>query len=77
MRSRIRSFVLLPSIIFHHTSHQRLDGFLLEHKTLALVPAPGLFVLAHATQPDFIRQLLAREREVWGKLIREAGIKAD
>jgi tripartite-type tricarboxylate transporter receptor subunit TctC len=27
--------------------------------------------------PDELRKLLAREREVWGKLIREAGIKAD
>ena len=37
--------------------------FLLEHKAFALVPAPGLFVLAHAAQPDFIRQLLPREGE--------------
>lgn len=27
--------------------------------------------------PEDLRKLLAREREVWGKLIREAGIKAD
>lgn len=27
--------------------------------------------------PDDLGKLLAREREVWGKLIREAGIKAD
>ena len=27
--------------------------------------------------PDDLRKLLAREREVWSKLIREAGIKAD
>jgi tripartite-type tricarboxylate transporter receptor subunit TctC len=27
--------------------------------------------------PDDLRKLLAREREVWGKLIREAGIKPD
>ena len=27
--------------------------------------------------PDELGKLLVREREVWGKLIREAGIKAD
>jgi tripartite-type tricarboxylate transporter receptor subunit TctC len=27
--------------------------------------------------PDALRKLLAREREVWGKVIREAGIKPD
>ena len=27
--------------------------------------------------PDDLKKLLAREREVWGKLIREAGIKPD
>ena len=37
--------------------------FLLEHKTLALVPAPGFFVLAHAAQVDFVGQQLAGEGE--------------
>ncbi len=27
--------------------------------------------------PDELKKLLAREREVWGKVIREAGIKPD
>src|SRR3954471_9663686 len=52
-----------PSIIFHHAAARRLDLFFLERKAFALVPAPGLFVLAHAAQPDFIRQVLARKSE--------------
>ena len=27
--------------------------------------------------PDDLKKLLAREREVWGKVIREAGVKPD
>ena len=27
--------------------------------------------------PDDLRKLLVREREVWGKVIRDAGVKAD
>src|SRR3954471_15124880 len=52
-----------PSIIFHHAAARRVDLFFLERKAFALVPAPGLFILAHAAQPDFIRQMLAREGE--------------
>ena len=54
----LTSFLLLPPIIFHHKSGHRLDRFLFEHESLALVPAPGLLVLAHAAQPDFVRQML-------------------
>src|SRR5215831_20108967 len=53
----------LPSIILHHKTGHGLDLFLLEHKTLALVPAPGLLVLAHAAQLDFVGQLRSREGE--------------
>ena len=30
-----------------------------------------------AGPPDDLKKLLAREREVWGKVIREAGVKPD
>src|SRR6266852_7216634 len=59
----IRSFLSPPSIIFHDKSGHRLDRFLFKDKTLALIPAPRLFIFAHAAQRNFIRQLLARERE--------------
>src|SRR5579864_3398639 len=51
----------LPSIIFHHAPVARLDRLPLKDKILALVPAPGLLVLAGAAQPDFVRQELPRE----------------
>src|SRR4051794_1539944 len=53
----------LPSIIFHRKSVHRLNRFLFEHEAFALVPAPGLVVLADATQPDFIRQVFSSEAE--------------
>src|SRR6266702_4653157 len=53
----------LPSIVFHDKSSHRLDFFLLEHKTFALIPAPCFFIFAHAAQQDFMRQLLSRESE--------------
>src|SRR5947207_2444026 len=56
-------FPFLPSIVFHDKSRHRLDFFLLEHKTFALIPAPRLFIFAHAAQQDFIRQMLSRESE--------------
>src|SRR3954465_13287121 len=52
-----------PAIIFHHAAAGRVDLLFLEHKAFTLVPAPGLFILAHAAQPDFIRQVLARKSE--------------
>src|SRR4051812_4087979 len=52
-----------PSVILHRKSRHRLDRLLFEHKSLALVPAPRLVVLAHAAQPDFIRQVFSRETE--------------
>src|SRR5712672_3661136 len=54
---------LLPSIVFHDKSRHRLDFFLLEHKTFALIPAPGFFIFAHTAQRNFIRQMLSRESE--------------
>src|SRR5712691_13565080 len=56
-------FLLLPSIIFHDKSGHRFDRFLFKDKTLALIPAPRLLVLADAAQRNFIRQMLPRERE--------------
>src|SRR5262252_5474267 len=47
--------------MFHHETRHRLDGLLLEQKALALVPAPGFLVLAHATQEDFIWQMRSRK----------------
>src|SRR6185437_7036094 len=55
------SFLFLPPIIFHHKPGHWLDRFLFKDKTLAFIPAPRLFILAHATQRDFIRQVLAAE----------------
>jgi hypothetical protein len=49
--------------VFHDKPRHRLDFFLLEHKTLALVPAPRFCIFTHAPEQDFIRQLLSRERE--------------
>src|SRR6266404_7426043 len=54
---------LLPSIVFHDKSRHRLDFFLCEHKTFALIPAPGFFIFTHASEQDFIRQLLSSESE--------------
>src|SRR2546423_1162391 len=53
----------LPSIILHDKPRHWLNRFLFENETLALIPAPSLFILAHAAQPDFVGQMLARERE--------------
>src|ERR1700730_3451421 len=53
----------LPSIIFHDEPRHRFDLLLFIDETPALIPAPRLFIFAHAAQLDFIRQLLARERE--------------
>src|SRR5438045_18303 len=58
--SRIAS-ALPPAIKLHHETGRLGDLFLLEHKSLAFVPAPGFFVLADAAQPDFVRHLLPRE----------------
>src|ERR1700761_5705190 len=55
--------IAFPAIIFHHEAVHGLDRFFLEHEALALVPAPGLLVLADATQPDFVWQLRAGEGE--------------
>src|SRR2546421_579702 len=49
--------------MFHDKSGHRLDRFVFEDKPLPFVPAPGLFIFAHAAQKDFLRQLLTSERE--------------
>ena len=54
---------LLPSIVLHDKSRHRLDFFLLEHKTFALIPAPRFFIFTHTAQRNFIRQMLSRESE--------------
>src|SRR6266480_2712453 len=54
---------LLPAIVFHDKSRHRLGFFLLEHKTFALIPAPGFFIFTHAAQRNFVRQILSRECE--------------
>src|SRR5690242_20250918 len=51
----------LPPIIFHAKAGHWIDFFLLEYKTLALIPAPGFFVLPHATQMNLVRQMLPGE----------------
>src|SRR5579871_4855628 len=53
----------LPAVILHGEARPGIELLFLEHKSLALIPAPGAFVLAHAAQPDLIRQLVAREAE--------------
>src|SRR3954454_2650365 len=56
-------FRFLPPIILHDKSDQWLQRFLFEQETLPFIPAPRLFILAHAAQDDFIRELLSGERE--------------
>src|ERR1700686_1492579 len=56
-------FLFLPAIIFHDKPGHGFYRFLFKHKTLALIPAPGLFILAHAAQPDFNGQLPPSESE--------------
>src|SRR5579864_6190438 len=53
----------LPPVVLHHEAIRRLELCLLEYKSFALVPAPGLFVLANTAQIHFIRHLRAREGE--------------
>src|SRR4029077_1488533 len=56
-------FLSLPSVVFHDQSRHGFELFPFKDKTFALIPAPCLLILARAAQPDFIRQLLAREGE--------------
>src|SRR5205823_5515886 len=61
MLARLGSVALLPSIDFHHESRHWVNFFLLKYKAFALIPAPGLVVLAYAPQPDFVRHKLPRK----------------
>ena len=44
----------LPAVALHPHVGRRDDFLAFETETLALIPAPGAFILHHTAQPDFV-----------------------